>query len=1009
MGYDVFISYRHVHAERVRPMVQALERRGVRVWFDETDIDDFAGITNAAAQGIAEAKAVLAYFSADYPHSRPCQWELTTAFVLAQRQGDPRRRVLVVNPEQGAGHVHPIELRDAKFLSMPAPGDEERLAALAESVAMQLARLDGHLGELEPLGAPAWHPEQRTGSSRFVGRLAEMWALHSALQASGVGLITGAVTAVAQLRGLGGVGKSLLAEEYALRFGAAYPGGVFWLRAFGDGDGSLEPGQRDAERQRQLGAFAARLDLPVADLDPDEVQNALAQWFATGGRPCLWVVDDLPSGLRAEDVSRWLAPHAAAKTLITTRSREYDALGEHTDLAVLPEMEALELLTSRRVPQDEDERAAAQVIAAELGYHPLALDVAAAAAPIETYPRFLDALREPSEDRLERLTATLRDALPNGHERSIARTLWRSIERLGEEGRDFLRLASVLAAAPLDAELVAGVFATADALDDQGAAERRLVALDQVDSLSLAEAVGARSWRVHALVSRTVTFTDAARERRDALRKTAIETLTGELTAVASTSGSPRLESLVPHARELTERAGDPGELELLGWVARYDYERGRYSSAVALWGRQYDVYQRALGHEHIDTLHALGNLAAALRAQGDLDNARVLQERELELSRRVLGREHPHTLTSLANLGETHWAQGDLDGARTLQERALELRQRVLGEVHPETANSLQNLAVTLHAQGDLIGAAALHQRAFDIFRRVLGDGHRHTLVALNGLAATLHARGRLDDARQLHEQALEVRRRVLGDEHPDTLTSLNNLAETLRAQGRLARARQLHEQALRQRQRALGEEHPHTLMSLNNLAATLRAEGDLVGARQLHEWALRLRRRTLGDEHPDTLTSLSDLAEIRAAQGDLDEARPLQQESFELHRRVLGDEHPHTLVSLHNLAGLVLDDGDLARARTLYEQSLELHERVLGDEHPNTVTALGSLANVLLVLGDLAGARRLHERALDLRRRALGDDHPHTLTSLQNLAQTLRAQGDLDAARKLERSRFT
>ena len=115
--------------------------------------------------------------------------------------------------------------------------------------------------------------------------------------------------------------------------------------------------------------------------------------------------------------------------------------------------EALELLTKRRQPDDEDERAAAEAIAAELGYHPLALDVAAAALRLQPYPRFLSALMEPSQDRLEGLAAGLRDALPNGHERSIVRTLSDSIERLGEEGLDFLRLASVLAAAPLSAEL----------------------------------------------------------------------------------------------------------------------------------------------------------------------------------------------------------------------------------------------------------------------------------------------------------------------------------------------------------------------------------------------------------------------------------------------------------------------------------------------------------------------------------------------------------------------------
>jgi hypothetical protein len=217
-------------------------------------------------------------------------------------------------------------------------------------VAAHVAQLDGLLGDVQPLVPPAWHPEQRTGSSRFVGRLAEMWALHSALQVSGVGLITGAVSSVAQVRGLGGVGKSLLAEEYALRFGAAYPGVVFWLRGYGHGEGSLDRVQREAERERQLEAFAVRVGIPVAELSPAEVEGALSRWMAEQAEragPCLWVVDDLASGLEGE-LSRWSAPHLAARTLITSRSREYDALGRHTDLAELPEPEALELLTKRR-------------------------------------------------------------------------------------------------------------------------------------------------------------------------------------------------------------------------------------------------------------------------------------------------------------------------------------------------------------------------------------------------------------------------------------------------------------------------------------------------------------------------------------------------------------------------------------------------------------------------------------------------------------------------------------
>src|SRR3712207_3015436 len=97
---DVFFRFAPIDRERVRPLVDSLEENDLTVWFDENDIDVFGGITSSVADGIAGSKAFVAFYSADYPQRRPCQWELTRAFLMAQRWGDPRHRVLVINPER---------------------------------------------------------------------------------------------------------------------------------------------------------------------------------------------------------------------------------------------------------------------------------------------------------------------------------------------------------------------------------------------------------------------------------------------------------------------------------------------------------------------------------------------------------------------------------------------------------------------------------------------------------------------------------------------------------------------------------------------------------------------------------------------------------------------------------------------------------------------------------------------------------------------------------------------
>lgn len=150
--YDVFLSHAWADGERPAQIADALRAAGLRVWFDAEEIDDFESITARVVQGVAQSKALVAWYSKTYPLRRACQWELTAAFLAAQRDGDPRRRVLVVNPEKGADHIHPVHLRDEKFLR--APDNNGQMQKLVQSIVQQVAILDCLLADIHPLTAP---------------------------------------------------------------------------------------------------------------------------------------------------------------------------------------------------------------------------------------------------------------------------------------------------------------------------------------------------------------------------------------------------------------------------------------------------------------------------------------------------------------------------------------------------------------------------------------------------------------------------------------------------------------------------------------------------------------------------------------------------------------------------------------------------------------------------------------------------------------------------------------
>jgi len=493
--YDLFISYPRADQEKVMPIYRALQNEELKVWIDETDVSDYTSITRSIIDGLSRSKALLAYYSNTYPQRRACQWELTAAILASGQEADPTRRILVINPEEGVEHIQPAELWDAKFHKIAKDADSDAINEIAASVKAHVIDLKGLIGDIHAFKPLNWYGARKGfGSNRFVGRLSYMWDIHSALTASGFPLTEDgkASSPVAQVYGIGGVGKSLLALEYALRYGAAFPGGIFWLSAFGNDDVKEGMGaeDREAERIEQIRGIATDFGIDVQDRSPEEIEAHLKRELGKRREAFLWIVDDLPAGMDMDTFERWLAPNQLGKNLITTRTQEHRSLGTPIPLDLLEPDEAYELLTSQRTPKGAEEEEAARSLLKDLGCHALAVDVAGAALHASIIPTpfndFTEKLANPTKDALE-FASELTGTLPTGHETSIASTFLRSIDKMGSGGQDFLRLASMLATAPIPASLVISVFCETDGLSGESGEERSTLAIHSTVKLSLAE------------------------------------------------------------------------------------------------------------------------------------------------------------------------------------------------------------------------------------------------------------------------------------------------------------------------------------------------------------------------------------------------------------------------------------------------------------------------------------------------------------------------------------------
>jgi tetratricopeptide (TPR) repeat protein len=574
------------------------------------------------------------------------------------------------------------------------------------------------------------------------------------------------------VHGLGGMGKTRAALEYAWRYSDDYTALLFVS--------APTPAKLRANLANLVGVVGIRdKEAAVAP----QLEAVLRWLWAHPG--WLLIVDNVDREAAAKGVQRLLPRLRAGHVLITSRIGNWEPGIEAVELDKLAPADAaaflLERTRHRRQPADDTAQAGA--IVGELGGLALALEQAGA---------YIDKLRLSFAEYLQRWNSQRPEILSWHDPRliqypaSVAVTWQTTFAQLSEPERRLLAILAWLAPEPIPL-LLRDAAPLAEAVSDPRAALAGLAGY----SLARFDASG-NAVLVHRLVQ------EVTRGRIPAAESTA--TLQTALDAVnAAAVGNPQLvrtwavwTPLAVHAEAVSRHADAAGLAEpaarLMDRLAKYRQARGQFRAAEPFFRRVLAIGEQSHGPDHPNVARALNNLARLLR----------VTNRRAE--------------------------------AEPLVRRALAIDEQSQGPDHPNVASDLNNLAGLLKATDRLGEAEPLFRRALAIRERSYGPDHRHVATALNNLALLLKATDRLGEAEPLFRRGLAIRERSYGPGQPDVAQSLNNLAELLRATNRPTEAEPLYRrgvQILIEFQRQTGHEHPNFRVIRANYVALLEALG--------------------------------------------------------------------------------------------------------------------------------------------------------------------------------------
>jgi tetratricopeptide (TPR) repeat protein len=760
----------------------------------------------------------------------------------------------------------------------------------------------------------------RSGVVKFVGRAEKLEQLHTQLQQNE----RIAITAIA---GMGGIGKTELALQYAFdqKNQGYYPAGLCWLRA------------RDREIATELLTFA-QTDLGLSIPEQLEIDAQVRFcWRMWPQGEALIVLDDVTD---YQAIEPYLPPaDPRFKLLITTRldlgstvqKIGIDELDEDSSIALLESLVGVERVQSQLVE--------AQALCKWVGYLPLALELLGRflARKLDwSIGRLIKALEE------KRLDVKALVETENGMtgQLGVAAALELSWQELNEAEQELACVLGMFASTPIPWSLVQSCQPEIDPEDLEDTRDNGLIAR------SLLKWVGEGSYQLHQIVQEYFRIKLGQKiDRGQSIKAT--------------------------FWQAMVEIAQSIGELPTIDQIEQVRESISHVEEGVRSW---------IDGITDENLIWPFVGIGSFYAGQGNYSLAEPLYRDCLEVARKRLGEEHPDVATSLNNLAALYRSQGKYEEAEPLYRSALEKRKRLLGEQHPDVAMSLNNLALLYSSQGKYEKAEPLYCLALEMSKRLLGEEHPDVATSLNNLAALYSSQGKYEKAEPFYCLALEKRKRLLGEQHPDVAMSLNNLAALYSSQGKYEEAEPLYCLALEKRKRLLGEQHPDVAMSLNNLAALYSSQGKYEEAEPLYRSALEMYKCLLGEEHPSVATSLNNLAGLYSSQGKYEKAEPLYRSALEMYKCLLGKEHPFVAMSLNNLAGLYSSQGKYEKAEPLYRSALEMYKCLLGEDHPDVATSQWNLGVLYQSQGRYTKAEALYRQALVIAQSKLGSNHPHT-----------------------------
>ena len=394
-----------------------------------------------------------------------------------------------------------------------------------------------------------------------------------------------------------------------------------------------------------------------------------------------------------------------------------------------------------------------------------------------------------------------------------------------------------------------------------------------------------------------------------------------------------------------TELVGQPVVAAAVHYTIGHAYDTlWRLEDAVHHLRMARDLYQRAHGPEHPDTVRCTVMLGMVLAELGSPE-AVALQEEALAIRLRRHGKEHILVANSQNELAYALWRAAvprRWCEAEVLYKAAIGLLRKLIGPEHRDIARSLQAFAAMYQAQGRFEEAEPLYRESLSMSRKLLGDEHQFVLECMVGYAVVLQGLDRFEEANSMMRHVLAVAPQRFGQTSAPRM--LRRMADLHLSERDLLSAQRWFHKSIAASCRYIAETDPSRAEQMNALAAVFAASSDSAEGDRPYTEALMAIAESTSDRQ-EAIEGLIGIAKLFMARQRFRDAADLLQEAVQ-RLEAMPDRDPAYIAQVRAAWGhCLMRLGRYEQAETALTDAHITLRRVLGARYPATVGVLRSL----------------------------------------------------------------